>query len=377
MAAPAVGPRVLFAERRLVHYRVPFLQQLRLWLAERGVEFVYAHGRPTAAEASQRDEGELPGALHLATHYLANEKLVWMPVPTAGYDLVVLDHVNRLLCNFWLCRPQRPYRLAWFGHGTDFAGPGRGAREALRRLLLRRGDWWLAYTERTRQVLHSAGFAPERITVVDNAVDTSALRAQLAALAPAALQSFRARHGLVPGKTALFIGSLYPAKGLDVLVQVCRRVSAAEPEFRLLVVGDGPERERLLGLARGLDALRWLGALRGSDKALAMAACDFLLLPSAVGLAVLDGFAAGLPLLTRDLRGHGPEIAYLEPGRNGALAAADPQALAQDVLGLLRDPPRLARWRAAAAEDGRRYTTEAMAARFGQGVLDALAAPRA
>jgi glycosyltransferase involved in cell wall biosynthesis len=368
-------PRVLFAERRLVHYRVPLLRQLVPWLAGRGVELHFAHGAPAASEVSRRDAGEWPDARALPTRYWVGERLVWMPVPTAGYDLVVCDHANRLLFNLWLCRAGRPFRLAWFGHGTDFAGPGQGVREALRRFTLRRADWWFAYTERTRRVLLEAGFAPGRITVVDNAVDTSALRAGIAAQPPAAVRAVRDAHGLVPGKTALFIGSLYAAKGLDRLVAVARRVSAADAQFRLLVVGDGPQREALLEQARGVDALRWLGALNGDAKARVMAACDFLLLPAAVGLAVLDGFAAGLPLLATDAPGHGPEIAYLEPGRNGTLTAPAAAALADAVVGLLQDPSRLARWRAAAAQDGQRFTVEAMAARFGQGVLDALAAP--
>jgi len=370
------APRVLFAERRLVHYRVPFVQRLQAWLGGRGVQLDFAHGRAAASEASLRDEAALPGALQLPTHYLANERLVWMPVPSAGYDLVVLDHVNRLLWNLWACRATRPFRLGWFGHGTDFAGPGHGAREALRRFTLRRADWWFAYTERTRGVLLDAGYAAERITVVNNAVDTAVLRGQIAAVPAPALQALRTEHGLVPGRTALFLGSLYGAKGLDTLVEVCRRVSAQEPDFRLLVVGDGPARERLLDLARGVDALHWLGARHGPAKALVMAASDFLLLPGAVGLAVLDGFAAALPLVTSDVPGHGPEIAYLEPGRNGELTEPAAPALAAAVLALLRDPDRLARRRAAAAEDGRRFGVEAMAANFGQGVLDALAAPR-
>ncbi len=41
--------------------------------------------------------------------------------------------------------------------------------------------------------------------------------------------------------------------------------------------------------------------------------------PGAVGLAILDAFAAGLPMVTTHCRGHGPEIAYLRQNENGLM----------------------------------------------------------
>jgi glycosyltransferase involved in cell wall biosynthesis len=142
------------------------------------------------------------------------------------------------------------------------------------------------------------------------------------------------------------------------------------------VAGDGPARGVAEAAARGLPCVRWLGAQRGVEKATLLAACDFMLLPGAVGLAIVDAFAAGLPLLATRAPGHGPEIAYLEPGRNGDLTAPDPAAYAAAVTRLLQQPEVLQQWRRQARADGQRYTLEGMVERFGQGILAALGRPR-
>jgi glycosyltransferase involved in cell wall biosynthesis len=52
-----------------------------------------------------------------------------------------------------------------------------------------------------------------------------------------------------PGTTILGMGRLITSKGFDVLIRAFARASKAQPEWRLRIVGDGPERSRLESLA--------------------------------------------------------------------------------------------------------------------------------
>ena len=54
------------------------------------------------------------------------------------------------------------------------------------------------------------------------------------------------------------------------------------------------------------------GALYGKEKAKVLLKGDLMALPSHVGLSIIDGFAAGLPVLVANFDNHCPEIAYLE-----------------------------------------------------------------
>jgi hypothetical protein len=99
--ASAKPGRVLFVQRRLPGYRVPFVNLARDKLAAAGIALEFAYGRPSAAEASKQDEGELPWATRLATRYLGS-RLCWQPFSTDGFDLVVVTQENSLLFNHWL-----------------------------------------------------------------------------------------------------------------------------------------------------------------------------------------------------------------------------------------------------------------------------------
>ena len=169
---------------------------------------------------------------------------------------------------------------------------------------------------------------------------------------------------------------MYAGKSLELLIEAASGVHAADPAFRLLMVGDGPSRAHAQAASEGLEFIRWLGVQRGTEKAALMAVSDFMLMPGSIGLAIVDAFTAGLPLLATEAPGHGPELAYLVPGSNGALTRADAASYIAIIRELLGNPQQLHRWRRQAASDGQRYSVEGMAERFGQGILDALAHPR-
>jgi hypothetical protein len=83
--------RVLFAQRRLPHYRVGLIDLTRELLVKQGVQFDFIYGQPNAAERSKADEGQLPWAQHMKrTRYAFNGKLVWQPFDISGYDLVIV-----------------------------------------------------------------------------------------------------------------------------------------------------------------------------------------------------------------------------------------------------------------------------------------------
>jgi L-malate glycosyltransferase len=371
--------RVLFAERRLPHYRTGLLECIRKDLQTKDVHFDFIHGQASRPEMSKKDEGQLAWALHMqSTRYFLHDKVVWQPFSTKGYDLVIVDQENGLLFNHWLCRPWRPFRLAFFGHGANFSATHPETwRERYRRFSTRVPDWWFAYTDISQRLVVKAGFPAERITVVNNATDTAGLRQQLAQISSTQLHALRLQLGLQPGHTALFLGSLYEGKGIDLLLQSIRQLSARLPTLRLLVVGDGPARANAEQSVKDLPLVKFLGALRGPDKAALMAVSDFMVMPGAVGLAIVDAFAAGLPLITTTATGHGPEIAYLRPNVNGALTAPDVQSLTQAIFDLATNAAQQQSWRQQARDAGRQYTQEGMAERFVHGVMEALLQPRA
>ncbi|GAA1341811.1 glycosyltransferase [Saccharothrix algeriensis] len=165
--------------------------------------------------------------------------------------------------------------------------------------------------------------------VVCNGVDTEALR-------PRSRVAARRRLGLPDVPTAVCIGRLAPLKGQDQLLAAWPSVVAAVPDAQLVLVGDGPMRDRWREIGDH-ESVRWWG----HDTAVAdfYTAADVVVLPSrAEGMALvpLEAMASGRAVVAFDVGGVRQSVgeagAVVEPGDVRALARAVAARLADPVL---------------------------------------------
>ncbi|HEY3929831.1 MAG TPA: glycosyltransferase family 4 protein [Candidatus Koribacter sp.] len=262
-------------------------------------------------------------------------------------------------------------RVAFWGKGDLVASGVMQPAEWLRYKMANAVDWWFPYTEESAAHLRRLGVSCG-ITPIGNAVDTSELRRELSEFSDDCLRQSRNSIGISSGPVGIFCGNLSANKDLDFLFAAAKRIHDAIPAFVLLVVGNGPLRQHVEIVATHERFIRYVGPRIGREKALLLALSDVFLLPGAVGLAVLDSFAAGLPLLTTDGPKHGPEVNYLEAGLNGVISAHDVRTYADAVVGLLQNPRGLARMRAEALKSATQYSLENMVENFRRGILDCL-----
>lgn len=368
---------VTIVQRRLTHYRVRLFELMREQLESSDIQFRLLHGTGTAAEELKGDEAALAWAEPLPTRYLLNGRLCWQPFAAraAGSDLIVITQENKLVNNLLaLASPWRRTALAFWGHGRNMQSPNpAGLRERFKRWTTTRVEWWFAYTELSAGLVREAGFPSDAITVLNNSIDTGELGDAMHRARRATQESVRESLGLAPqAPTGVFIGSLYPDKRVDFLLQASRMVAERVPGFQLAVAGDGPERHKLETAARGGSQVHYLGPMRGDDKARLLAAGDVMLNPGLVGLGILDSFVAGLPMVTSDCGLHSPEIAYLEDAVNGLMTADDLRSYSTAVADLLGDDRRRHALGQGALAAARRYSVEAMAQRFVGGIQQCL-----
>lgn len=365
--------RLLIVQRRLTHYRVPFFNRLRERLAQDGVQLQLAVGQATAQEALKRDTGTLDWAQPAACRYLLNGRLCWQQLGPAlrQADRVIVTQENKLLNNLSLLGGPVRRRVALWGHGGNLqARPGWSSRAAhvLKTQISRRADWWFAYTELSANLFQAMQIPDHRITVINNAVDTQTLRQQVLAFKQQPAATLRRDAGLPDGPLGLFIGSLYPDKRLDLLLDAATRLRADLPGFQLAIAGAGPLMAELQQHTARQPWVHWLGPVLGERKARLLATADVMLNPGLIGLGILDAFAAGLPLITTDCRVHSPEIAYLQHGHNGLMCAPDGHALAEAAREVWRDAALAQRLRAGSEAAASQYGLDAMVERFALGV---------
>jgi L-malate glycosyltransferase len=182
------------------------------------------------------------------------------------------------------------------------------------------------------------GFPAARCVVLRNGVDTSIYK-----------------HSRGPLHHAIMVGRLDSLKDHATALRATAAVVARHPNFRLRIVGDGDQRDRLLALRAelGLERHVELMGTRNDIPRLLAESGMFVIssISEGVPLALLEAMASHLPIVTTKVGGI-PEV--LDNARAGVLVPpGDPAALADAICGLI-DEPRTARH---LADEGWRIVT--------------------
>lgn len=380
ITAPAgAAAEVVIIQRRLTHYRVALFERLRTALAERGVRLRLLAGEATASEASKQDGGHLPWCEPLPTRYFAGGRVCWQSLGARvnGADLVIVTQENRLLQNHLLQARPRAFRLAFWGHGANLqSSRPNGLRERFKVWTSRRVDWWFGYTDMSVPLIARSGFPADRITVLDNTVDTADMAAMRVQVDGARIARLRAELGLAGSQIGIYVGSLYAEKRIDMLLDAARAIRERVPGFELLIVGGGPLADEVVRFCGDHPWTKYLGVRKGQDKVDAMALSRVTLNPGLVGLGILDTFVCRVPMVTTDCGVHSPEIAYLYNDENGVMTANDSAAYVEAVRRVLTDDALHARLVSGCARSAARYSLDNMVSRFADGIERCLAAPR-
>lgn len=227
---------------------------------------------------------------------------------------------------------------------------------ALERLAARWTDVIITLTERGTEEHLARGIGRrEQYVSVPSGVPTAALRARVPAR-----EGARARLGVAPDEFVIAaLGRFVPVKGFDLLVAALPRVVEAAPGTRLLLIGDGPERDALLAQAARLGVSGRVTVTGATgDVGAYLAAADVFAAPSrneGMGRALVEAMALGLPVVGAAVGGI---PAVVTDGVCGRLVpAGDVEALAETLADLARDGALRAKLGAAAVERAEAFST--------------------
>lgn len=129
-------------------------------------------------------------------------------------------------------------------------------------------------------------------------------------------------------RNILSIGRLVEKKGVKYLIMAMEEIIKMYPDARLLIGGDGPEKENLVTLCRMLkldENVKFLGYIPEDRMPQVYASADIFVLPSIVtrhgdteglGVVLLEAIASGIPVIGSDIGGI-PDI--IEDGKTGLL----------------------------------------------------------
>ena len=221
-------------------------------------------------------------------------------------------------------------------HEHNWSFDGEPVRRLLdRHVIATRADAFLAVSRQTRQaMIDLEGIDPEQVRFVPLGIATP----------PAGPRGdVRAELGISEGTPVIGTAcTLRPEKALDVLIRAAAALLGDFPDLRVLIAGDGPDRERVEALIAELDLGAVVSLLGGRGdipdflRSLDVAVCssDWEGSP----LSVMEYMEAELPVVATRVGGI-PDM--IESGVEGVLVEpGDPEAMAGAIGGLLRDPAR-------------------------------------
>ena len=378
---PMSRRRVVILYKYIPQYRVAFFKLLNEICRQHEIDLEIIYGTPGKIDALKGHSVQLEFATYVPNRIIsiANVELIWQPIllRLRNADLVIVEQANKLLVNYFLIAGQLLglRKFAFWGHGRNFqAANPNSLSEKIKRWLVRIPHWWFVYTEGAAKYVQAIGYPRDRVTVVYNAIDTKGLIEHRREIMPDEIAEVRAQHGITSQNVCIYVGSMYPLKRIDFLLSACTTIRSRVPDFHMIFIGAGSDDHLVKRFCADHSWATYLGGVFGREKVKYFMMAKLFLMPGLVGLAILDAFALGAPLVTTDVP-HSPEIEYLENGRNGIMVtpAESVDDYASTVVRLLGDDDARMKLVANCADAAAIYTVENMARRFFEGMTRALA----
>lgn len=244
--------------------------------------------------------------------------------------------------------------------------------------VLHRASRVVVINEDTKRTLQSLGVPQRRLVKIYPGVSEDFFKRSPA-------EGVEFRRTLQEKRVVTSVARLVPRKGLDVLLEAFAEVVREVPKAHLLIVGDGPERENLKALVRGLDLSVSVTFVGAATREVLIGALDcaelFALTPveragetEGFGIVYLEAAARGKTAVASRVGGI-PE-AVLDDRTGLLVPPGDQRATAEAIVKLLRDSDtrlRLASEARARAEKDFHWTGRAL---LFQGMVDSLLAER-
>jgi len=325
--------RLAVQQRVLPNYRAPFFDLLAT-VCNGGMSLFTGLPRPIEGIATARElqiaNYQLGHNIHLfdGPFYLCYQRGLIDWLRNWNPDALIMEANPRYLSTpsaiRWMHRRGRPV-IGWGLGSPPLSGPLAGFRQMRRLSFLRQFDALIAYSQRGADEYALLGFPREKIFVAHNSVSRAP------DLAP------DHRPLTMDHSAILFVGRLQARKRIDLLLRACAQL-ALKP--RLIIVGDGPERDALQTLAKEIyPSAEFIGAKHGTELKPYFAEADLFVLPGTGGLAIQEAMSHGLPVIVA--QGDGTQDDLVRKGNGWQILPNDFDALLSTMNDALSDVGRL------------------------------------
>ena len=270
-------------------------------------------------------------------HFLAGRRLAWQPgvVRPAILAKTTVVELNPRLLSTWFVLLMRSLlrrrTLAW-GDAWPRSGQHAGS-DRLRRVVRNLSDGLIVYTDNDRHALLAAGYK-KPIYVAPNAIARSTQQR------PSMPRNERT--------SLLWIGRTVAAKKPRLAIDAFRlAIPNLQESTKLLIVGDGPERDACIGSADDLISsgrVQFLGEIVEEQALAELFGSALACIASGyIGRNATQSIGYGCPIVYPRDEPHAPEIAALDRSNSVSFPRDDREALAGAMIQMERTQDRFDR----------------------------------
>jgi glycosyltransferase involved in cell wall biosynthesis len=278
---------------------------------------------------------EKPDIVHVHNTFAVLSPSIFWAIQRAGVPVVLTLHNYRLICaTSTLYRDGQPceecvgkFPLAAVRHRCTYhesfaAGLSIVANQVIHARLgtySNKVDGIIVYAEWLASVMQQAGIPAGKLYIKPNFVAN-----------PFATGEIRPAVANTRYKQIIYVGQIHPVKGVEMLLSAWEKVT--HTGYRLLIIGDGPDRVRLQKEFRHASIL-WLGQLAHNEVMQHIMESRFLTLPSRwyepFGMTVLEGMSLATPAIVPN---HGSFPSFARDGNDAIFFIPNDPVSLQRVL---------------------------------------------
>ncbi len=321
--------KLALQQRVLPSYRAPFFDLLAS-ACDGGMSLFTGLPRPsegiTITNELRNTQYAVGKNIHLfgGSFYLCYQQGLMNWLKEWNPDALIVEANPRYLSTSsavnWMHEQNKPV-IGW-GLGAPAVS---GWRERRRVNFLSQFDAMIAYSQRGADEYANLGFPLDNIFVAHNSVSPSPTWE---------MPSRPSTINLQP--VILFVGRLQLRKNVDLLLGACAEIQ----NVRLVIVGDGPDREAFEELAAEIyPSAEFVGAKHGAELKAHMEEADLFVLPGTGGLAVQEAMSYGLPVIVA--QGDGTQDDLVRKENGWQIPPDDFDALVAAMKDALSDTARL------------------------------------